>query len=130
MAAGRYRLDKQNRNIPASDFSVYATASLTGFYRVGATGVNIFRNYNQRIIYNAEFYSQPTSFWGGYDAAMTNSSMHYLASRTIVDARFLQRVTRHSFLVAVGRHSLSSHSWRRYLQGLFESGVIEKIGKD
>ena len=65
MAAGRYRLDKQNRNIPASDFSVYATASLTGFYRVGANGVNIFRNYNQRIIYNAEFYSQPTSFWGG-----------------------------------------------------------------
>lgn len=102
MAAGRYRLDKENRNIPASDFSVYATASLTGFYRVGANGVNIFRNDRQRIIYNVEFFSQPTSFWGvGYDAAMTNSSMRYLASRTIVDARFLQRVAKGLF-VGVG----------------------------
>ena len=102
MAAGRYRLDKQNRDIPASDFSVYATASLTGFYRVGAHGVNIFRDDRQRIIYNAEFFSQPTSFWGvGYDAAMANSSMRYLASRTIVDARFLQRVAKGLF-VGVG----------------------------
>ena len=102
MAAGLYRLDKRNRAIPASNFSVYGTASLTGYYRVGVNGRNIFRNDNQRIIYNAEFYSQPTSFWGvGYDAAMTNSSMHYLASRTIVDARFLQRVAKGLF-VGVG----------------------------
>ena len=102
MAAGRYRLDKQNRNIPASDFSVYATASVTGFYRVGVKGVNIFRNDNQRIIYNAEFFSQPTDFWGvGYDAAMNYSSLRYLASRTIVDVRFLQRVTKGLF-VGVG----------------------------
>ena len=95
MASGRYRLDKQNRTIPASDFSVYATASLTGFYRVGARGNNIFKNDNQRIIYNAEFYSMPTSFWGvGYDAAMTNTPLKYLASRTLVDARFLQKVTK------------------------------------
>lgn len=101
MAAGRYRLDKENRNIPASDFSIYATASLTGFYRVGANGVNIFRNDRQRIVYNAEFFSQPTSFWGvGYDAAMDNSSVRYLASRTIVDARFLQRVAKGLFVGA------------------------------
>ena len=99
MAAGLYRLDKQNRNIPASDISVYATASLTGFYRVGVKGNNIFRNDNQRIVYNAEFFSMPTEFWGvGYDAAMTNSSMRYLASRTIVDVRFLQRVTKGLYL--------------------------------
>jgi outer membrane protein assembly factor BamA len=102
MASGMYRLDKQNRTIPASDFSLYATASLTGFYRVGAKGCNIFRNDNQRIVYNAEFFSQPTLFWGvGYDAAMTNSSMRYLASRTIVDVRFLQRVAKGLF-VGVG----------------------------
>ena len=102
MAAGRYRLDKKNRNIPASDFSVYATASLTGFYRVGVSGTNIFRNDRQRILYNAEFYSQPTDFWGvGYDMAVNNSPMHYLASRTIVDVRFLQRVAKGLF-VGVG----------------------------
>ncbi len=95
MASGRYRLDKQNRNIPASDFSVYATASITGFYRVGVNGCNIFKNDNQRIIYNAEFSSMPTSFWGvGYDAAMANTSLQYIASRTLVDLRFLQRAVK------------------------------------
>jgi len=95
MASGRYRLDKQNRNIPASDFSVYATASITGFYRVGVNGNNIFKNDNQRIVYNAEFFSMPTSFWGvGYDAAMSNLSLRYVASRTIVDVRFLQKAVK------------------------------------
>ena len=102
MAAGKYRLDKQNRTIPASDFSVYATASLTGYYRVGAKGCNIFRNDNQRIIYSAEFFSIPTSFWGvGYDAAMSNEPMKYLASRTIVDVRFLQKAAQ-GLYVGVG----------------------------
>ena len=101
MASGMYRIDKTNRSIPASDFSVYATASLTGFYRVGVKGNNIFRNDHRRIIYNAEFYSQPTSFWGvGYDAAMTNSPLRYLASRTIVDVHFLQTVAKGLFVGA------------------------------
>ena len=95
MATGMYRLDKKNRNIPASDFSLYATASLTGFYRVGIKGNNIFRNDNQRIVYNAEFYSMPTSFWGvGYDAAMNNSAIKYLTSRCIIEGKFLQKITK------------------------------------
>ena len=95
MAAGRYRLGKSSGKTPASNFSLYATVSLTGYYRVGAKGRNIFGNDNQRIIYNAEFLSQPTNFWGiGYDAAMGNSALKYLASRTIVDVRFLQRVAK------------------------------------
>ena len=102
MAAGLYRIDKQNRNISPSNFSLYGVVSLTGFYRVGAKGVNIFRNDNQRLSYNAEFYSQPTSFWGvGYEAAMSNSSMSYLASRVVVDVKFLQRVAK-GFYVGVG----------------------------
>ena len=102
MAGGLYRLDKQNRNIPASDFSLYATVSLTGYYRVGVKGNNIFRNDNQRIVYNAEFYSQPIAFWGvGYDAAISNESLSYLASRMIVDFSFLQRVYKRLY-VGVG----------------------------
>lgn len=95
MAAGLYRLDKKKRNIPASDFSVYATASLIGFYRIGVKGNNIFKDDNQRIVYNAEFYSQPTYFWGvGYDAAVENSAIKYLASRCIVEGKFLQKITK------------------------------------
>ena len=102
MAAGLYRLDKENRNISPSNFSVYASASLTGFHRVGVKGTNIFRNDNQRIIYNVEYYSQPISFWGvGYDAAMSNDALRYNASRVMVDFRFLQRAAK-GLYVGVG----------------------------
>lgn len=102
MAAGLYRFDKQNRDISPSNFSLYGAVSLTGFYRVGAKGINIFRNDNRRLSYNVEFFSQPTSFWGvGYDAAMTNSSMQYLASRVFVNLRFSQRVAK-GLYVGVG----------------------------
>jgi outer membrane protein assembly factor BamA len=99
VAAGLYRLDKQNRTISPSDFSVYATASLTGYYNIGIRGNNIFRNDDRRLIYNAEFSSQPSSFWGiGYDAAMLNPSLNYLASCCKVDVRFLQRIDKRLFV--------------------------------
>ena len=119
MASGRYRLDKENRTIPASDFSVYATASLTGFYRVGVRGCNIFRNDNQRIVYNAEFYSMPTSFWGvGYDAAMSNKALQYLSSRTLVDVRFLQKVAKGLY---VGAGADFDYHFGRFDRGKYAS---------
>ena len=102
MAAGLYRIDKENRNISPSNFSVYATGSLTGFYRVGVSGTNIFKNDRQRLIYNAEFYSQPTLFWGvGYDAAMASTPESRKYFSTNVDLRFLQRAAKGLF-VGVG----------------------------
>lgn len=95
VASGLYRLDKENRSLPASDFSVYATASLTGFYRVGIKGNNIFRDDRRRITYNTEFYSQPLAFWGlGYGEAMQNSSVHYNGSRCYADIRYTERIAK------------------------------------
>ena len=102
VAAGLYRIDKENRSLPASDFSVYATASLTGFYRVGVKGNNIFRNDRRRLVYDAEFYSQPTKFWGlGYQEAMDNSPVRYNGSRCMADVRYLERLAK-GFYVGVG----------------------------
>ena len=102
MANGLYRLDKSDRALQPSNVSIFATASITGFYRVGVRGSNIFPGDKQRILYNAEFYSQPVAFWGlGYAAAMGNTPLNYLASRTIVEARFLQRATK-GLYVGVG----------------------------
>ena len=125
MAAGLYRIDKQNRNIPASDVNIAATASVTGFYRVGVNGNNIFRNDRQRVVYNVEFSSQPTYFWGvGYDAAMQNPSLRYLASWCVVEGRFLQRVTKGLF-VGIGadyRYHFGKFGGKRYAsQEDFES---------
>ena len=119
IAMGKYRLGKQSRKTPASDFSIYATASLTGFYRVGVDGHNFFNNDNQRIAYNAEFYSMPTRFWGvGYDAAMSNSSIQYLSSRTLVDMRFLQRLTK-GLYVGVGADF--DYNFGRFSKGKYAS---------
>ena len=127
MAAGLYRLDKQNRTIPASDFSVYATASLTGYYRVGVKGCNIFRNDNQRIIYNAEFYSQPTMFWGvGYDSAMSNDAIKYTASRCIVEGKFLQKVIE-DFYVGIGA-DFNYHFGRFGGKESSQEALIERLG--
>lgn len=102
VAAGLYRIDKENRSLPASDFSIYAAASITGYYRVGVKGNNIFKGDARRLNYDVEFYSQPTDFWGlGYAAANSNSPMRYNGSRCMADVRFLQRVAR-GFYVGVG----------------------------
>ena len=117
MASGLYRLDKQNRAISPSHFNISATASIIGYYRVAIDGRNIFRNDNQRIIYNVAFSSQPTNFWGvGYDSAMENESLYYLASRCVVDGRFLQRVTK-GLYVGVGadyRYHFGKFGGKRY----------------
>lgn len=95
VAAGLYRLDRENRTLPASDFSIYATVSLTGFYRVGVKGNNIFRNDRRRITYDAEFYSQPTKFWGlGYEAARQGDYVRYNGSRCSADIRYLERIAK------------------------------------
>lgn len=95
VATGLYRLDKKNRAISPSNFNISAAASITGFYRVALSGRTIFRDDRRRIIYNVDFSSMPTNFWGvGYDAGMENAELRYLASRAVVDGRFLQRVTK------------------------------------
>lgn len=95
IGTGLYRLDKENKTLPASDFSVYATASLTGFYRVGVEGNNIFRNDQRRIAYNTEFYSQPSRFWGlGYGEAMQNGYVRYNGSRCYADIRYTERIAK------------------------------------
>ncbi|MBR4849441.1 MAG: BamA/TamA family outer membrane protein [Alistipes sp.] len=95
VAAGLYRIDRQNRSIPPSNFSIYGTASITGFYRVGIKGNNIFRNDARRISYDTEFYSQPTKFWGlGYEAAMQSNYVRYNASRCMADIRYFERIVK------------------------------------
>ena len=130
MATGLYRLDRENREIPASNFSIYATASITGFYRVGIRDNNIFKNDSRRILYNAEFSSMPTLFWGvGYDAAMNNANMLYLASRSIVDVRFLQRIVK-GLYVGVGadfNYHFGKFGGKRYCN---ESDFVARLGDE
>lgn len=98
LAAGLYRIDKVNRNLPASAVSIYATASIIGFYKVGVEGSNIFKDDRNRLLYNVGFSSQPTDFWGlGYHAAVNNPRTSYIANKYQVEIKYLHRLFKNMY---------------------------------
>lgn len=101
LAAGLYRLDRTDSITPPSDVSIYGNVSVTGFYSLGVRGNNIFRNGRNRIVYRAGFLSQPTDFWGtGYDAGAYNPASHFVAKRVNIEARYLYRLVKNTFVGA------------------------------
>ncbi len=98
LAAGLYRIDKENRSLPASAVSIYATASIIGFYKVGIEGSNIFKDDRNRLLYNVSFSSQPTDFWGlGHYAATHNPRTSYLANKYQVEVKYLHRLFKNTY---------------------------------
>ena len=98
LAAGLYRIDKVNRDLPASAVSIYATASIIGFYKIGVEGSNIFKEDRNRLLYNVSFSSQPTDFWGlGYYAATHNPRTSYIANKYQVEIKYLHRLFKNTY---------------------------------
>ncbi len=98
-AGGHYRIDRQNRDLPPSSVSLVVLASITGYYKIKVSGINIFKDDRHRILYNAGFQSQPTKFWGlGHYAATHNTPKVYIANRYIADMRYLHRVCTHAYI--------------------------------
>ncbi len=98
LAAGLYRIDKINRDLPASAVSIYATASIIGFYKIGVEGSNIFKEDRNRLLYNVSFSSQPTDFWGlGYYAATHNPRTSYIANKYQVEIKYLHRLFKNTY---------------------------------
>lgn len=67
LVSGLYK-SRHDSLTPRSDVSVYAQASVTGFYNFGIKGNHIFPDDKMRIVYDANFCHFPLKFWGiGYD---------------------------------------------------------------
>lgn len=67
LVSGLYR-SRRDSLTPRSDISIYAEASVTGFYNFGIRGTHIFPSDRMRIVYDANFCHFPLKFWGiGYD---------------------------------------------------------------
>jgi len=99
LAAGLYRIDKENRSLPASAVSIYATASIIGFYKVGIEGSNIFKDDRNRLLYDVAFSSQPTDFWGlGYNAAVHNAKTSYIANKYQIEINYLHRLFKNTYI--------------------------------
>jgi hypothetical protein len=75
VAAGLYRNDKVNTELPPSNVSIYADATTSGFFTVGIRGTNISRNDRYRLNYDVSFNDVTSKFWGiGYDNAYNDSN--------------------------------------------------------
>lgn len=99
MAAGLYRVDRTNLQVPPSTISLFARATLKGIYNVGIEGINIFKDNSDRIAYRVAFVSQPTMFWGlGYDAAISNTPIKYTSNSEQVELSYYHRLYRNLYI--------------------------------
>ena len=98
---GLYRLDKRNRALPPSSFSIVANGSINGTYRVEANGVNIFKDGKDRLFYRVGFQSLPTRLWGlGYEAAFAGDYVSYVGNRWYAEATYLRRIVKNIYIGA------------------------------
>lgn len=93
MAVGLYRVDRTDSVTPPSDLTIFANASVIGFYGFGVRG-NTFLNRNRhRIGYTADFVSSPRDMWGvGYEAGRHNPECAYIEKSYRLGLTYLYRV--------------------------------------
>lgn len=84
VAAGLYRNDTVNLQLPPSDVSLYFDATTSMFFEIGVSGNHIFKNDRARIQYDVNISHVTTKFWGiGYDMDINDaneSKYKYIAS--------------------------------------------------
>ncbi len=102
LAAGLYRLDRTDSITSPSDISIYASASISGFYSIGVTGNTIFALNRRRVDYTVSFTSAPRSLWGiGYDAGRYNPESTFVEKRYFVQGRYRLVVLPNTFFGVV-----------------------------
>lgn len=68
VGAGLYRMDRNDKTIPASNVTLFGDISTVGFYLIGIRGNNIFPHDRFRLNYKISLYSFPSYYWGiGYE---------------------------------------------------------------
>lgn len=87
VATGSYRADRSDTLLPPSNIALYGDVTTGHFYKIGASGIHIFRHDKCRIDYNVSFESFKSDFWGiGYDRGNSNQNKSIM-KRLQVQAR-------------------------------------------
>lgn len=93
LAAGMYRLDRTDSITPPSNISIFASASINGFYSLGIDGNNIFSGNKSHIDYITSFSSTPRNLWGiGYHDGANNQNSEYIDKHAKIQIRYLKQV--------------------------------------
>ena len=103
VAAGQYRVDKDDLTIPPSNVSLFGDITTTGFYLLGVRGNTLFEGGKYRLDFNAYFFSFPSAFWGiGYDNGTYARAGDYKRLQNQVKVDFMVRVATDFYLGANG----------------------------
>lgn len=134
IAAGLYRIDRTDSITPPSDVSIYATASTTGFYKIGVAGNTIFSRNRHRLAYDVSFSSQPSYYWGiGYAAGAHNERSRFVEKRILIDVRYLYRALPHLYFgpTVTFRHLRGTDFHRlEYIEGQPATNTVTGIGAE
>lgn len=100
VAAGLYRMDKNDTITRPSNVSLYGDISTVGFYLLGVRGNNLFPKENYRLDYNLYFFSFPSSFWGiGYNNGANDANeSSYKRFQSQIKVNFLFRLVDNLYL--------------------------------
>lgn len=100
VAAGLYRLDRNDTITQPSNVSLYGDVSTVGFYLLGVRGNNLFPKEKYRLDYNMYFYSFPSNFWGiGYENGANDANeSDYKRFQAQIKVNFLFRLVNNLYL--------------------------------
>lgn len=102
LAAGLYRIDRQDTITPPSDLSIYANVTTSGFFSVGVTGHTIFCHDRRRADYDLSFSSAPRDVWGiGYWDGRYNPASDFVEECYQVKLRYLERLWKNTYAGAL-----------------------------
>lgn len=99
LISGLYR-SRADSLTPRSDISIYAEASVTGFYNFGIRGTHIFPSDRMRIVYDANFCHFPLKFWGiGYRNGINkDNESKYTLLESAFTTQFLWKLPHNIYL--------------------------------
>ena len=90
LAAGLFRLDRNDLSLPPSNVTLFANVSTSGFYVLGLRGNTFFRGGRFRIDYTGYFYSMPGDFWGvGFYNGRDSTKTHMERQQVRVETDFM-----------------------------------------
>ena len=99
VAAGLFRVDKNDLSIPPSNVSLFGDITTSGFYLLGIRGNTLFNSGKHRLDYNTYFFSFPSAFWGiGYDQGMYAKPESYKRLQNQVKVDYMYRIKQNMYI--------------------------------
>lgn len=99
VAAGLFRVDKENLDIPPSNVSIFGDITTTGFYLLGIRGNTLFKGARYRLDYTTYFFSMPGAFWGiGYENGMHAQAAKYKRLQNQIKVDFMYRIAKNTYI--------------------------------